>query len=341
MNDDGSIMPTRVLLVEDHEPFRRFVRAKLQEHKDLLLADEAGNGFDAVSKCLALQPGLVLMDIGLPGLNGIEAARRIHALVPTCKIVFLTQESSPEIVHEALNLGAAGYVIKAYAANDLMSAITAAREGRQFVSQAVASGDGLGAGAHTLANDFYGDRMHEQPGTNHHHVAHFHRDTSSLLAEYVGFVEDTLNAGTAVIAITTGPHREEILETLQARGVDVASAMDAGRLVALDVDETLASFMADDLPDPTRFFSAAGEIVKSVKARNQGSRVVAFGEIAPTLWARGNGRAAIQLEYLWDQIVRMYELETLCGYMLTGSQRTRDRRTFDGVCAAHSSIRSF
>ncbi len=105
MSDDGSCLPTRVLLVEDHEPFRRFVRAKLQQHQGVLLAGETDNGLDAVSKSVELQPDLILMDVGLPGLNGIEATRRIRALAPACKIVFLTQESLPEIVHEALKLG--------------------------------------------------------------------------------------------------------------------------------------------------------------------------------------------------------------------------------------------
>src|SRR5262245_7557727 len=128
MHDAGTTLITRVLLVEDHELFRKFVRTTLRERQDLQLAAETADGLDAVAKCVELQPDLVLMDIGLPGLNGIEAARRIRSLAPACKIVFLTQESSPDIVQEALNLGANGYVIKAHAASDLLAAIAAAAE---------------------------------------------------------------------------------------------------------------------------------------------------------------------------------------------------------------------
>lgn len=136
MDDDGcSAVSTRVLLVEDHEPFRSFIRAFLAKHKELQIVDEAGDGLDAVDKCVELRPALVLLDIGLPGLNGIEAARRIRHLVPACKIIFLTQEASPEVMHEAFNLGASGYVVKLYAATDLIPAITAACEGRQFASR--------------------------------------------------------------------------------------------------------------------------------------------------------------------------------------------------------------
>jgi DNA-binding NarL/FixJ family response regulator len=342
MSDDGSSLPTRVLLVEDHEPFRRYVRAALRERQDILLVAETGNGLDAVSKCQELQPDLVLMDVGLPGLNGLEAARRILALVPACKIIFLTQESSPEIVHEALKLGAAGYVVKAHAVGDLIRAIIAAEEGRQFVSKVVAPRGEDGTGTQAIGDNPSREAMSPaQSGIAHSHVVHFHPDDPSLLAGFTGFVEDALKSGKAVIVIATKSHRHEILQALQERGLDVAAAMEAGRFVTLDVEKTLAKFMVDDLPDHDLFFSAAGEIVKSVKAMNQGCRVLACGECAPTLWAQGNGNAAIQLEYLWDQLVRIYDLETLCGYMLTDSQRAQDGNTYDGICAAHTSFHSF
>jgi DNA-binding NarL/FixJ family response regulator len=80
---------------------------------------------EAVQKALESQPNLILLDIGLPGLNGIEAAKRIRELAPLAKIVFLTQEHSPEIVREALILGASGYVHKPRAASDLLRIIEA------------------------------------------------------------------------------------------------------------------------------------------------------------------------------------------------------------------------
>ena len=77
--------------------------------------------------------------------------------------------------------------------------------------------------------------------------------------------------------------------------------------------------MVNDLPDPVRFFKVAGDLVAEVVKRAKGkpSRVFACGELAPTLWAQGNADAAIQLELLWDEAVRMYSLDTLCGYVLT------------------------
>jgi DNA-binding NarL/FixJ family response regulator len=124
----------RILLVEDFEPFRSFTKSLLQEKPDLQIVCEVSDGLQAVLRAKELDPDLILMDIGLPGLNGIEAARRIRDLVPKSKIVFLTQENSAEIVQEALSLGALGYVHKPCAGNDLLQAIAAVLQGRQFVS---------------------------------------------------------------------------------------------------------------------------------------------------------------------------------------------------------------
>jgi len=96
-----------VLLVEDFGPFRALVSSLLREKPDFEVVSEASDGLEAVRCAEELDPDLILMDIGLPGLNGIEAARRIRELAPRSRIVFLTQEGSSEVVEEALSSGAA------------------------------------------------------------------------------------------------------------------------------------------------------------------------------------------------------------------------------------------
>jgi DNA-binding NarL/FixJ family response regulator len=134
-NRGGSFI--RVLLVDDHEPFREFVRTTLSARPGIEIVSEASDGLEAVQKAQELQPGLIVLDIGLPGLNGIEAARRIRKLSPQSIILFLSQESSADVVQEALSLGALGFVIKMCAARDLMVAVDAVLRNQQFVSGAL------------------------------------------------------------------------------------------------------------------------------------------------------------------------------------------------------------
>jgi DNA-binding NarL/FixJ family response regulator len=123
---------TRILSVDDFEPYRLFIVSLLHERSNLKVICGVSNGLEAVQKAQELKPDLILMDIGLPGLNGMEAARRIHTLAPNSKIIFLTQESSPEVVREAVILGASGYVLKSRAETDLLIAVDAVLQNKQF-----------------------------------------------------------------------------------------------------------------------------------------------------------------------------------------------------------------
>jgi len=124
----------RVMVVEDFAALRRFVCSLLGQRTELRVICEVSDGLEAVQKAEELKPDLILLDIGLPRLNGIEAARRIRELAPQSKIIFSTQETSAEVVQEAISLGAWGYVFKTHAERDLLPAIDAVLSGRRFVS---------------------------------------------------------------------------------------------------------------------------------------------------------------------------------------------------------------
>jgi DNA-binding NarL/FixJ family response regulator len=126
----------RVLVAEDFAPFGQFICSTLAERRDLQVISEVADGLEAVRKAEILEPDLILLDIGLPTLNGIDAARQIRGLAPKSKIIFVSQESSYEVLQEALHLGAWGYVLKARAAFDLLAAVDAVLEGRHFLSAA-------------------------------------------------------------------------------------------------------------------------------------------------------------------------------------------------------------
>jgi len=123
----------RVLIVEDFVPFRQFISSRLATRHDLQVICEVSDGLEAVQKAVELKPDLILLDIALPSLNGIEAARRIRKLVPESKIIFLSQESSADLVQEAFSLGARGYVVKTKAGSELLAAVDAVISGKKFI----------------------------------------------------------------------------------------------------------------------------------------------------------------------------------------------------------------
>ena len=124
----------RVLIVDDFEQWRKVVRAALQGKLGLHIFEEAADGLEAVQKAQAMQPDLVVLDIGLPMLNGIEVARYIRRVSAKSKVVFLTENHSCEVTETALQDGASGYVVKSAFARDLIPAVEAVFEGRQFLS---------------------------------------------------------------------------------------------------------------------------------------------------------------------------------------------------------------
>ena len=136
-------MTIRVLVVDDHELWRRHISSALRQNLQCQLIGEAADGLEAVQKAERLKPDLIVLDIGLPMLNGIEAARRIRASVPDSKILFVSEHRSPEIAQAALATGAHGYR-QVRCRSDLLPAIEAIIQGESFISARFAGQDSRG-----------------------------------------------------------------------------------------------------------------------------------------------------------------------------------------------------
>lgn len=127
-----------IVLVDDYEPWLRFERLTILGQEDLQIVGEAGDGDEAIQKCQELKPDMILLDISLPTLNGIDAARKIAQVAPNSKIIFVSENRSPDVAEEALTTGAVGFVIKSDAAGELLPAIKAVLEGKRFISASLA-----------------------------------------------------------------------------------------------------------------------------------------------------------------------------------------------------------
>lgn len=138
--DVSGTVSVRVLLVDDFDPFRRMTASLLGKELRFQIVGEALDGEEAVRKAQELKPDLVVLDMGLPKLNGIEAARQIRRVSPDSRILFLTGNPYPQIVREALGAGADGYISKLDAEADLLAGVEAVLLGKRYVSKRLASG---------------------------------------------------------------------------------------------------------------------------------------------------------------------------------------------------------
>jgi len=319
--------PIRVLAVDDYEPWHRFISTMLGKQPELRIIGEVSDGLEAVQVAQELQPDLILLDIGLPALNGIEAARRIREVSPSSKILFMSENRSPDIAEEAIRTGASGYVVKSDAASDLLPAIKAVLEGKRFFSASLAGHD-------------FSASLNYAGTIPHCHEVAFYADDISVVDGYARFIESALKVGNAVIVVVTESHRASLVPRLEADGVNVAAAIEQGRYIPLDAADAVSRLTVNDIPDPVRCAKVVGDLImKAAKGvRGANGRVVVCGEIAPTLLSKGNGEAAIQLERLWDEITRGYGVHTLCGYPSSAFPSREADPVFQRICAEHSAI---
>jgi DNA-binding NarL/FixJ family response regulator len=128
----------RVLIVDDFDPWRAFVIQHLNNHSHFRVLGCASDGLDGVQKAEELQPDLILLDISLPKLNGLDMARKVRKLVPKARILFLSSNADPDVVRAAFCAGGGGYVLKADAGGALLTGMEAVLLGKQFVSSSLA-----------------------------------------------------------------------------------------------------------------------------------------------------------------------------------------------------------
>jgi DNA-binding NarL/FixJ family response regulator len=317
----------RILIADDYADWRRRVRLLLQARPEWQVVAETSDGLEAVQKVEELKPDLIVLDIGLPKLNGIEAAGRIRQHSPSSKIVFLSQYNDRDLVRAALRTGALGVVHKTDAGGELLAAVDAVLRGKQFVSS-------------SLKDCEFTDTSGEK--APHRHEVLFYSDDAVLLDGFTRFIAAALKAGNAAIVLATESHRNSLVLRLKAQGLDVDAATQQGTYIQLDVAKTLSTFMVNDMPDLARFFEVAGDSIHAAAkvAKGEHPRVVACGECSPLLWAEGKTDAAIRLEQLWDEVGTTFAVDILCGYALASFHGEEDEHGFQSICAEHSAVYS-
>jgi DNA-binding NarL/FixJ family response regulator len=169
-------MPTlRILVADDHKVVRRGLRALLESRPGWEVCGEATTGREAVEKARELKPDLVVLDITMPELNGLEATRQILKALPRTEVLVLTIHESEQVVHEVLEAGARGYVLKSDAGRDLVAAVQALSQHKPFLT--------LGVTEMMLGAYQKGGLPQEEPGASHSPLSPREREIVQLLAE--------------------------------------------------------------------------------------------------------------------------------------------------------------
>jgi len=302
-------MMNTILVVDDYEPWRRHLASTLGNNPHWRIVAEASDGPEGVAKAIDIRPDLILLDVGLPTVNGIEAARRILERDPALDILFLSEHQSWEVAEAALHTGARGYLCKSDSGRELSPALDAVAAGRRFV--------GARFGGRVADNT----SRHRSTDPRRHEALYYSTETL-LLDRWASAAQAALEEGATFLLVATPARQQRLRVMLEKRGANVAVPISEGRYVSIGVDETLAKFMVGDRPDEARFWTSATSLMLGLAKASTAEqpRIVACGECAPSLCVRGNAEAAVRLEQLWDELTRTYNLDTVCGYASDGCQ---------------------
>jgi len=175
----------------------------------------------------------------------------------------------------------------------------------------------------------------------HQHGVQFYSADKFLIEELSRYVNHALHAGDAAVVVATEEHRESLIRQLSAQGVEIATAIEQGRFLALDAAQMLATFMIEGWPDQQRFNGVVGGVIeKAVAATDRGAnpRVAIYGEMVALLWEQGKVEAAIRLEQLWNDLARSKSFSLFCGYPISSFGHERDADLLMKVCGEHSAV---
>ena len=199
----------RILVADDHEVVRRGVRGLVESRPDWKVCGEATNGREAVEQAGRLAPDVVILDIAMPELNGLEAARRIHKAAPGTEVLILTMHRSEELVRQVLAAGARGYLLKSDAGRDLVAAVDAVAGHRPFFTPRV--------GEQVVRGYLAGDADSPARGNSERELTGREREIVQLLAE--GKSNKDIATLLGIQTKTVETHRANIMRKLGHHGL--------------------------------------------------------------------------------------------------------------------------
>jgi DNA-binding NarL/FixJ family response regulator len=195
--------PIRILLADDHTIVRQGMARLLEEQPDLKVVGEAVNGQAVVDKALELAPDIIIMDIAMPLLNGIEAAKRVRKSLPNCKILILSMYSHEHYIHELLETGVSGYLLKDSSGQDIIKAIRAAMKNETIMSPSISQ---------KVEDAYLAPQKKQTREKRYETLSNREREVFQLIAE--GFTTKQITETLCISTSTVKSHRANIMEKL-------------------------------------------------------------------------------------------------------------------------------
>jgi CheY-like chemotaxis protein len=317
-----------VLIVDDQARFRRMVRSLIESQPEYRVCGEAGDGIEAVEKVHQLHPDLVLMDINMPRMNGLEATRIIRRESPDCNVIIVTQNDAMVAREQARIVDANGFVTKSDLIRDLlpeMGRVVMENNGSlDETRNAAANGEpwcGLLTGA-----------------APRDHIVQLYQDQQFLNRAVCRFAAAAIANGEGVILVPTIAHWDAFRPRLESEGVDVQAAEKRGQLTIVDADNLLPTFMRDGMPDSPVFMGLAANVVSQARGEGRYPKVRWWGEMVNILWERGDVAASMNLEDLFDQLAHEQDISIFCSFSMDNFNGDVHARMLPRLSENHSHL---
>jgi CheY-like chemotaxis protein len=317
-----------ILIVDDQARFRRMVRSLIESQPEYRVCGEAGDGIEAVEKVHQLHPDLVLMDINMPRMNGLEATRIIRRESPDCNVIIVTQNDATVAREQARGVDANGFVTKSDLIRDLlpeMGRVVMENNGSlDETRNAAANGEpwcGLLTGA-----------------APRDHIVQLYQDQQFLNRAVCRFAAAAIANGEGVILVPTIAHWDAFRPRLESEGVDVQAAEKRGQLTIVDADNLLPTFMRDGMPDSPVFMGLAANVVSQARGEGRYPKVRWWGEMVNILWERGDVAASMNLEDLFDQLAHEQDISIFCSFSMDNFNGDVHARMLPRLSENHSHL---
>jgi CheY-like chemotaxis protein len=331
----------RILVADDHELVRRGVRSLLQTRPDIEVCGEATDGRDAIEQARSLTPDLIVMDISMPGLNGLNATRIIQRENSHCKVIIITQNDGKVAREQARSVNANGVVAKSDLSRDLLRTI-----GRVMMENNTDLGHAKGAhGSHNSAGidgvaagvgePWRGLLANAAPRD---HIVQLYQDQQFLNRAVCRFAAAAITNGEGVILVPTVAHWDAFRPRLEAEGVDVRAAEKRGQLTVVDADNLLPTFMRDGMPDSPVFMGLAANVVSQARGDGRYAKVRWWGEMVNILWERGEVAASMNLEDQFDRLAHEQDIAIFCSFLMDNFDGSVNARMLPRLGENHSHL---